>query len=154
MLACRNCRIPLHSTEGCAICLPIKTHLVTVDEDEESKPSLSEVGTEIVADLRYAARQARAVMKDDKLETKLRLDATARILKIGNTAAKVLEAARKLQTDGLAAVRNMSFLERAQLFIGWYTALPPPYRTQLRDRMSKFELDANKTVPRLLTEET
>lgn len=144
MLACRNCRVPVHAADGCAICEPIKKHLVSVDEVEEDKPSLSEVGTSIVADLQYARKVASGIMRDDKASSKDRLEATARVLKIGNTASKVLEAARKLQTDGLEAVRNMSFLERAKLFITWYCELPPAYRAQLTERMQQFETDASK----------
>lgn len=151
MLACRNCRIPITSESGCAICEPLKKHLIQFDEDEESRPSLSEVGSEIVAELRYALRRARKTARDETADEKFRLAATGMILKVGNTASKVLESARKLQTDGLAAVRNMSFLERAKLFIEWYTALPPSYRAQLRDRMSKYELEQSKPVPQLVS---
>lgn len=147
ILACRNCRVPLTAENGCAICAPIKKHLVTVDESEDEKPSLSDVAAGVVSDLQYARRFATKVMRDDDADPKVRMDATARILKIGNTASKVLEAARKLQTDGLAAIRNMSFLERAELFITWYTALPPPYRSNLRSKMDEFEASTNKALP-------
>lgn len=143
MFACRNCRSPIGDLKGCAICEDFKQkHLVAVDEDIEAKPSLSEVGTDIVADLQYARRLASKAMRDVTLTTAQRLDATARILKIGNTAAKVLEAARKLQTDGLEAVKNMSFLERAKLYVEWYLGLPPAYKGQLRDQMDKLEARA------------
>lgn len=150
-LACRNCRIPLAAQGGCAICEPVKKHLVAVDEDEDARPSLSEVGAGVVADLNYARKVATKLMRDDKAEPKVRLEATARILKIGNTAAKVLEAARKLQTDGLSAVKAMSFVERAKLFIEWYTDLPPPYRAQLRAKMDEYEDHTSRALPEVPT---
>lgn len=101
------------------------------------------MSSEIVSELRYALKQARTIARDEKADAKHRLGATALILKVGNTAAKVLEAARKLQTDGLAAVRNMSFIERAKLYIGWYAALPPPYRARIRSEQDKFEAGTN-----------
>jgi hypothetical protein len=147
MLACRTCRFPLSSNEGCALCLPIKPNLIAEDEDAETKPGLAEVGSEIVAELRYALRQAKKLARDEKAEEMDRFRATTLILKIGNTAAKVLEAARKLQNDGVSAIQIMSFLERAELFIGWYTALPPPYRANIRDQMAKFEKVNDKALP-------
>lgn len=147
MLACRNCRIALTADDGCSICTPIKKHLVQVGEQDDERPSLSEVGSEVVAELRYALRQMKRVTHDEKATSKDRILATAMVLKIGNTAAKVLEAARKLQTDGLAAVRNMSFIERAKLYIEWYTNLPPSYRNSIRDQQERFEAKANKALP-------
>lgn len=146
-LACRNCRVAILAETGCAICEPIKKHLVAVDENEDEKPSLSEVGSSVVADLQYARRVASKIMRDETVSVTDRLDATARILKIGNTASKVLEAARKLQNDGLAVIQTMSFIERAKIFITWYTELPPPYRVQLRDKMQAWEDDVRKALP-------
>lgn len=139
MLACRNCRVRLAAETGCAICEPIKKHLVAIDEDEDEKPSLAEVGSSVVADLQYARKLASKIMRDDGAGAKERLEATARLLKIGNTAAKVLEAARKLQTDGISAIKAMSFVERARIYIEWYCDLPPPYRSQLRKKQDEFE---------------
>lgn len=147
MLACRNCRIPVTAADGCAVCTPIKRHLVQVGEQDEERPSLSDVGSEIVAELRYALKQSKRVTHDESATAKDRILATALVLKIGNTAAKVLEAARKLQTDGLAAVRNMSFVERAKLFIDWYVHLPPSYRDNIRSQQEKFEERTNRALP-------
>lgn len=147
MFACRNCRISIAAESGCAVCDPFRKHLVALDESEDEKPSLSEVGIGVVADLQYARRASSTIMRNTTLPAKDRLDATARILKIGNTAAKVLEAARKLQTDGITAIQNMSFLERAELFVTWYTALPPPHRVQLRKKMDEFEAATQLALP-------
>lgn len=139
MLTCRNCRKNVSADDGCAICLPLKAQLVNEGEDESDRPSLSDVGAETVAALRYALRRANDRMRDRDLEEKLRGWATADVLRIGNTVAKVLEAARKLQTDGLAAIRNMSFLERAELFLVWYADLAPAYRHKVRAKMDEYE---------------
>jgi hypothetical protein len=147
MLACRVCRVALLAETGCAICQPIKSQLVALDENEDEKPSLSEVGASVVADLQYARKVASKIMRNEAASDDDRLNATARILKIGNTASKVLEAARKLQSDGLAVIQTMSFIERAKIFIGWYTELPPPYRVQLRDKMQAWEDDVRKALP-------
>jgi hypothetical protein len=146
-LACRNCRVPIMAESGCAICASFKAQLVAVDESEDERPSLSEVGSSVVADLQYARRVASKIMRDETASDDDRLNATARILKIGNTASKVLEAARKLQNDGLAVIQTMSFIERAKIFITWYTELPPPYRVQLRDKMQAWEDDVRKALP-------
>lgn len=146
-LACRNCRVAITAETGCAICAPIKKHLVAVDENEEDRPGLAEVGSSVVADLQYARKVASAIMRNESADPKTRLEATARILKIGNTASKVLEAARKLQTDGITAIKAMSFIERARIYIEWYADLPPPYRAQLRAQQDKFEAETNKALP-------
>ena len=147
MLACRCCRLPLTAAEGCAVCLPIKPQLITTDEDEDTKPSLSDVGSEAVAGLRRLLRDSRALYADPRLEARERLAAGHLTIKVSNSLSKILEAARKLQTDGLSAIRNMSFLERAELFIGWYTALVPAYRANIRTQMDSFEATTNRALP-------
>lgn len=146
-LACRNCRVPIAAETGCAICEPLKRHLVAVDETEDDRPSLSEVGSSVVADLQYARRMASKIMRDDTADADTRLAATGRILKIGNTAAKVLEAARKLQTDGISAIQAMSFAERAKIYVEWYCSLPPAYREQLRRKQTEFEGEIQRALP-------
>lgn len=128
----------------------MKAQLVNEGEDEGEKPSLSDVGSETVASLRYALRRANKVMRDERATEDQRGVATSQVLKIGNTAAKVLEAARKLQTDGLAAIRNMSFLERAELYLDWYVNLAPTYRTKILAKMHEHE--ANTAKPKELPE--
>ena len=135
------------------MCEPLKKHLVQVGEDEEERPSLSEVGVSIVAELNYALKRAKTIARDDTRTEKDRLDATARILKIGNTAAKVLESARKLQSDGLAVVQSMSFIERAKLFVAWFLELPPPYQTQLLARMESSRAERQKPVLEIESDE-
>jgi hypothetical protein len=69
-----------------------------------------------------------------------------RALALGNTLAKVLESARKLQVDAKGAVENMSFQERAELFVGWYVDLPPAYRAAVRERFIQYEAEVSKPV--------
>jgi hypothetical protein len=144
MFACRLCRTPLAALSGCAVCEPMRANLVALDEDEETRPTLSAVSSELVSALRKRLRYLRGVLD----ETPGDETAASGLIAVGNTAAKMLESARKLQTDGLAAVESMSVVERAQLFVGWYAALPPPHRTRLRAEMDKHE--ASLTAPREL----
>lgn len=143
MLACRVCRVPLAATSGCAVCDPIRRNLVVVGEDETDQPSLSGTAGEIVKSLHSQAKHHKRALEIDPDDLK----AEARMLKCANTAAKVLEAARKLQADGVSAVENMSFAERAQLFITWYTNLPPAYRTAMREKMAAWEAETSKPLP-------
>ncbi len=142
MLACRSCRYPLSSQDGCAICLDFKKHLVSTDETDEVAPSLAEVGAESIAALRARVRWLKEYCKDNPADS----DALKNLVLATNSVAKILDAARKLQDDGIAAVKNMSFLERAKLFIAWYASLPPSYRAQVREQVEKYELDLNKPL--------
>jgi len=134
-LSCRLCKTPLRSETGCSICLDWKKNFASDDEDDGEHASLAAVSNEVVAALRGALRATMAELRKNALNP----DMSARLLKIGNTMSKVLESARKLQDDGLAAVRAMSFAERAELFLGWYGALPPAHRTSVRGSMAQFE---------------
>lgn len=145
ILACRNCRVAISSGEGCAICLDFKKHLVNTDESADLAPSLSEVGSEAVSGLRAQIKHLKALAKDNPDDADTRKDMVLCI----NALAKLLEAARKLQDDGISAVRNMSFLERAKLFVSWYADLPPSYRTQVRQQVEAYELEINKPMKEL-----
>lgn len=141
-LACRACRVPVGAEGGCAVCVPIKKNLVAVDEGRGEVAPLSEVGSEVVDALRAQLTVIRRVLKDGN--TKQRAAAGKELIAVANSMAKVLEAARKLQNDGIQAVKNMAFLERAELFIGWYLDLPPPYRAEMRRRQAEAEADYAK----------
>ena len=70
-----------------------------------------------------------------------------RALAVANTVAKVLESARKLRADGTAAVEAMSFQERKELFVTWYTDLAPAYRNAVREAFSAYEAEIAKPRP-------
>lgn len=145
MLACRACRIPLSAERGCDICNGIRRNLVSVGEDEDERPGLAATGGEIVSALRARLKIVRALLKsecDDDKSAKLE----SRLLAIGNTAAKVLEAARKMQADGVNAVEQMSFAERAELFITWVAGLTPESRKGLRAQWDAFEVSINQPL--------
>lgn len=142
MLACRLCRVPLTATVGCAVCDPMRRNLVVVGEDEDEKPSLSGTASEVVAVLRgriQSVKQALQANPDD-------LGAEHRAMALGNTLAKVLESARKLTQDGLALVENLSFQERKELFVSWYTDLTPAYRNAVREAFAAYETEVSKPV--------
>jgi hypothetical protein len=143
MLACRLCRVPLAATAGCAACDPVRRNLVVVGEDESDRPSLSGTGNEIVAVLR---KQLAAIKRELEADPSSVFHEN-RLLKVGNTAAKVLEAARKLQADGVSAVESMSFGERADLFITWFASLPPAYRLALEEKMASWTAQISQPVP-------
>lgn len=147
MLACRNCRVPISANSGCAICNPIRKHLVVVGEDEEDRPSLSVASNEIVSALRQQLRVIRmAILSPDP---KVSASSETRLMALANTMSKVLESARKLQVDGMSAVENMSFPERAELFISWVTELAPAYRESLKAKWEAWELSESKPLSEL-----
>jgi len=149
MFACRFCRIPIDAEHGCAMCDPLRKNLVSVDEDgSEERPSLSLVSGETVGALRAHLKYVRAELKDAPGN----VEAAKQLIAISNSVAKVLESARKLQADGLSAIQNMSFIERAELFVAWYAELAPAYRTRLREQLEKHELEAATPVKQLTAE--
>lgn len=149
MLACRACRRPLTAAEGCAICATVKANLVTTEENAEEYPALSDVSSETVAALQVILKKHRLTLRENKADLEVLESAEAAVVRVANTIAKVLESARKLQTDGLAAIRNMSFQDRSLLFADWYQALPPLYRTKVRNGMQQFESTVSAPVPAL-----
>jgi hypothetical protein len=139
-LACRMCRISLSAAAGCAVCEPMRRNLVIIGEDEDERPSLSGTAAEMVAVLRSRLRLVK-----QQLDTSPNLaDAEKRALAISNALAKLLETARKLSQDGLAAVEALSFQERKELFVTWYTDLPPAYRTAVREAFATYEAEVSK----------
>lgn len=149
MLACRACRRPLTASEGCAICLSVKANLVTTEENSEEAPALSDVSSEVVSVLQGILKRHRVAMRDKNADAETLEWSEKAVVRVANTLAKVLESARKLQTDGLAAVRNMAFSERALLFADWYQSLPPLYRTKVRTGMQQFEGTVSAPLPEL-----
>lgn len=149
MLACRACRRPLTAAEGCAICASVKANLVTTEENTEDHPALSDVSSETVTALQAILKVHRITMRNAKSSSEDLEIAEVAIIRVANTIAKVLESARKLQTDGLAAVRNMSFTDRATLFATWYQSLPPLYRTKVLTGMNQFEGTVSEPLPQL-----
>lgn len=145
MLACRLCRVALNAQEGCSICNEWRKNFVYAGDTEDERPSLSGVGAEVVGDLRLLLKSNRERLKANSADE----GAQDQLLAIGNTLSKVLESARKLQADGVSAVANMSFKERAELFITWYTGLPAVYRVALREQMAKFELETGTPIKEL-----
>jgi hypothetical protein len=136
MLACRNCKIELSAISGCAICNPIRKHLIVVDENDDDKPSLAATGNEVVNALRYQLRVVRKSLGESRGEDEA---AEKRLVQLANTLAKVLESSRKIQADGVDAIEAMSFAEKAELFITWIQELTPGYRLALRSKWDEWE---------------
>ena len=146
MLACRACRVPISAQGGCALCKDFKSQLVDTDEDADENPALSDVGYETIRALRTILKRG-AKLVEDPTKVKLFNEGARLVVAASNTLAKILESARKLQTDGLSAIRNMNFIERAELFIQWYMSLPPSYRQKLRLTMDEHEAGNAKALP-------
>jgi hypothetical protein len=138
-LACRGCRRPLLGREGCVICAPLRKNLIVLGETEEERPSLAAVSNEAVNALRAQLRdyKARLAAKDLPPTDKDRLHDRQRA--VSGALSKLLDAARKIQSDGITAVERMSFKERAELFVSWFCTLPPVYRETLRRELDQNE---------------
>jgi hypothetical protein len=141
-LACRMCRVPIAATVGCGVCDPMRGNLVVIGDDEEDRPSLSGTASEVVALLRKQVKQVKGELERLPGST----IAEKRALALANTLAKVLESARKLQADGKAAVAAMSFQERKELFVEWYTDLAPAYRNAVREAFAAYEVEVSRPV--------
>lgn len=142
MLACRLCRVPINAAEGCEVCDPVRRNLVLVGENEQDKPSLSgtaSLGVELLN------QQLRGVQKDLK-DNPRSPTAEGRLLKLANTAAKLLETSRKLIHDGVSAVDMMSPAEQLELFLGWYMNLPPGYRAGVMAKFTEHETELAKPI--------
>lgn len=137
-LACRACRRPLLGKDGCAVCSPWRKNLVVVGEAEEERPSLANVSAEAVRSLREQVRHYEAALKAAKtVDDQESYRALQR--SVAGSLGKLLDAARKIQTDGLAAIERMSFAERAKLFVEWFMSLPTIYRERVKAEMEKHE---------------
>lgn len=132
----------MSAATGCSACNETRRNLVVVGENDEDRPSLSGTASELVGVLRAQVAQVKLELRADPTS----VPHERRALALGNTLAKVLESSRKLMVDGVAAVENLSFAERAELFIGWVTGLPPAYRRSLRDRLDEWEATVARPV--------
>ena len=133
----------MSATVGCAVCDPMRKNLVVVGEDEEDRPSLSGTSAEVVSLLRGQVKHVRGELERNPSSAL----SEKRALALGNTLAKVIETARKLQADGRAAVDAMSFQERKELMVHWYTDLAPQYRNAVREAMAQYEVQVSTPVP-------
>lgn len=147
-LACRACRKPLLAQEGCGVCNPWRKNLVVLGETDEERPSLATVSNEAVNALRAQLRDYKDALRTAKGEDRDELHAKQRA--VAGALSKLLDAARKIQTDGVQAIARMSFKERAELFIEWFMTLPAVYREALRKEMdaheAKLALPAGETM--------
>lgn len=141
-LACRICRVPMSATVGCAVCDPMRRNLVVVGEDEEDRPSLSGTASEAVAVLRAQLDQVKGELKRNGTSALHEKRAIA----ITNALAKIVDVGRKLKQDGAAAVEALSFQERKELFVEWYTDLAPAYRQSVREAFAAYEAEIAKPV--------
>jgi len=143
-LACRFCRVLLSAEGGCAMCTEWKRHLVSADEDADARPALADVTMEAISGLRIIIRRVRPGLSDT--EPRVRIAAERDHIAATHALQKIVDSARKLQGDGVAAIRAMAFEERARLFVDWYLGLAPGHRGRLRVQLNKA--DAELAAPR------
>ncbi len=136
------CRVSLTATVGCAVCDPMRRNLVVVGEDEEDRPSLSGTAAEVIALLRGQVKQVRSDLERNPTSAL----GEKRTIALSNALAKIVETARKLQVDGKSAVEAMSFQERKELFVEWYTDLAPAYRLSVREAFAAYEVEVSRPV--------
>lgn len=112
---------------------------MVLGETDEERPSLAAVSNEAVNALRAQLRdyKARLGTKGLKPEERDRLHDKQRA--VSGALSKLLDAARKIQGDGVTAIERMSFKERAELFVDWYMTLPAVYRDALRREIETHE---------------
>jgi hypothetical protein len=132
-IACRGCHRPLIDEAGCALCLPVKPHLIPLEVTDEDAVPLAQLATETATLLRSQLKQLKAWQKvspeyNMAVANESRAHAAA--------LAKLLDSARKVIQDGADAVDSMTFQEKAALFKEWFRTLPPAYRRQLHDEMT------------------
>lgn len=128
VLACRGCRRELNSDAGCAICLPIKPHLIVASAVDEDAVPLATVATEAVSLLRKQLTQLKLAQKRATTYDHVVANETR---SVANTLAKLLDSARKVVQDGADAVSAMSFPERKALFLEWTGSLPGAFRRRI-----------------------
>ncbi len=144
-LSCRGCHHALTSDAGCALCLPIKPHLVVSAAVDEDAVPLALVAQEAVVVLRKQLQAVKSQAKAGGLAYDPLLAAEAR--SIANTIAKVLDSARKVVQDGAEAVESMSFQEKAALFLEWTGSLPGAYRRRLIESLMGQGAQAKEEPP-------
>lgn len=129
VLACRTCHHTLTSDAGCAMCLPVKPHLIVQSTVDEDAVPLATVAGEAVSLLR---RQLTYLKNQAKIAgaTYNPIHA-AEARAVAGTLSKLLDSARKVVQDGADAVSSMSFQERATLFLEWTGSLPGAYRRKI-----------------------
>lgn len=149
-LACRACRRALLGKEGCGVCTPWRKNLVVLGETAEERPSLASVSNEAVNALRAQLRDYKTQLAAKGLDAGQRALLHVQQRAVAGALSKLLDAARKIQSDGLQAIERMSFKERAELFVDWYMTLPAVYREALRKEMegqeSQLALPAGETI--------
>lgn len=149
VLACRGCRHVLASDAGCALCLPVKPHLIVTSAVDEDSVPLATVASEAVGVLRKQLSQLKTMAK---LEPAYNAVISSEARAVANTIAKLLDSARKVVQDGADAVGAMSFQERLNLFTEWTGSLPGAYRRKIIEQLlaqnqAKLEASSDDRTP-------
>ncbi len=124
----------------------MRRNLVVLGETEEERPSLAVVSNEAVNALRAQLRDYKDRLKAGKLDDDEKDLLHTKQRSVAGALSKLLDAARKIQGDGVQAISRMSFKERAELFIEWFCTLPAVYRDALRVEIDKAETQLSLPV--------
>lgn len=144
-LVCRGCHKPLQDDDGCALCLPVKPHLMPGDAvvDDDTIP-LAQLAQETAGLLR---RQLKQLQVEQRARKTYDAALAHESRQHSNALSKLLDSARKVVEDGADAVQAMSIQERIALFVEWFRQLPAVYRKRLLEQLQVGEFErAAKTA--------
>lgn len=134
-LTCRTCGVGLTEPGGCDFCKDFKTRQIAIrgQLQNEEPVDMIECADEILRLVRHQANLLRLQIRASKSYD----PALTRELKnVGETAAKVLDATRKLYEAGDDVLQAMSLTERMALFQEWFGGLPTEVQRKVFSRLS------------------
>ncbi len=123
VLTCRTCAVGLTEPGGCDFCRDFKTRQIAVRGElaADAPVDLLEVSDEAIRMMQHQLKLLRLEQRKAKsYDPKLTREMSA----LGSTAAKLLDASRKLYEAGEDVLQSMSFQERMALFQEWFLQLP------------------------------
>ena len=138
-LICRGCHRALQDDAGCALCLPVKPHLMPADAvvDDDTVP-LAQLAQEAASLLR---RQLKQLQVEQRTCKTYNAAVAHESRQHASALSKLLDSARKVVEDGADAVQAMSLQERIALFVEWFGQLPAVYRKRLLEQLQAGEFE-------------
>lgn len=134
-LTCRTCGVGLTEPGGCDFCRDFKARQIAIRGQlaSDEPVDMIECADQILSLVRHQAQLLRLQIRASKSYD----PALTRELKnVGETAAKVLDATRKLYEAGDDVLQAMTLNERMALFQEWFTGLPTEVQKKVFTRLS------------------